>query len=101
MRPFPDLESSTHTNAPTPQLRKKRIKRMKGQFIVVSSLVLTLPFDMLGLHPGLMRRKLEESLGKMEGHAYTQRMMPSHTQVRNEAHKQNDPYRLAGVMKKG
>ena len=49
----------------------------------------------------MMRRKLEESLGKMESHAYTQRMMPSHTQIRYEAHKQNDPYRLAGVMEKG
>jgi hypothetical protein len=49
----------------------------------------------------MMRRKLEESLGKMESHAYTQRMMPSHAQIRNEAHKQNDPYRLAGVMEKG
>jgi hypothetical protein len=48
-----------------------------------------------------MRRKLEESLGKMESHAYTQRMMPSHTQIRNEALKQNDPYRLALVMEKG
>jgi hypothetical protein len=46
-------------------------------------------------------RKLEESLGKMESPAYTQRMMPSHTQIRKEAHKQNDPYRLAGVMEKG
>jgi hypothetical protein len=47
----------------------------------------------------MMRRKLEESLGKMESHAYTERMMPSHTQIRNEA--QKDPYRLAGVMEKG
>jgi hypothetical protein len=46
-------------------------------------------------------RKLEESLGKMESHAYTQRMMPSHTHIRKEAHKQNDPYRLASVMEKG
>jgi len=46
-------------------------------------------------------RKLEESLGKMESHAYTQRVMPSHTQIREEAQKQNDPYRLAGVMEKG
>jgi hypothetical protein len=29
MRPYADLESSIHTNAPTPQLRKKRIMRMK------------------------------------------------------------------------
>jgi hypothetical protein len=46
-------------------------------------------------------RKLEESLGKMESHAYTQRVMPSQTQIRKEAHKQNDSYRLAGVMEKG
>ena len=56
MRPSPDLESSTHTNTPTPQLRKKRNKHMKGQFIVVSSLVLTLPFDMLRLHPAAASR---------------------------------------------
>jgi hypothetical protein len=49
----------------------------------------------------MMRCKHEESLGKMESHAYTQRVMPSHTQIRNEAQKQNDPYRLAGVMEKG
>jgi hypothetical protein len=49
----------------------------------------------------MMRRKLEESLGKMESHAYTERMRPSHTQIRNEAQKQYDPYRLAGVMEKG
>jgi hypothetical protein len=49
----------------------------------------------------MMRCKLEESLGKMESHAYTQRVMPSHMQIRNEAHKQNDPYRLAGGMEKG
>jgi hypothetical protein len=48
-----------------------------------------------------MRRKLEESLGKMESHAYTQHVMPSHTQIRNEAQKQNDPYKLAGGMEKG
>jgi hypothetical protein len=48
-----------------------------------------------------MRRKLEESLGKMESHAYTQRMMPSHTQIGKEAQKQNDPYRLARGMEKG
>jgi len=48
-----------------------------------------------------MRRKLEESLGKMESQAYTQRVMPSHTQIRKEAQKQSDPYRLAGVMEKG
>jgi len=47
-----------------------------------------------------MRRKLEESLGKMESHAYTQRMMPSHTQIRKEAQKQSDSYRLASVMEK-
>jgi hypothetical protein len=29
---------------------------MKGQFIVASSLVLTLPFDMLGLHPAAESR---------------------------------------------
>jgi len=52
-------------------------------------------------HPGTEGRKLEESLGKMESHAYTQRVMPSHTQIRNEAQKQNDPYRLASVMEKG
>src|ERR671914_245400 len=28
---FPDPESSTHTNTPTPQMRKKRNKHMKGQ----------------------------------------------------------------------
>jgi hypothetical protein len=47
---FPDLESSIPTNTPTPQLRKKRIKRikrMKAQFIVVSSLVLTLPAGLI------------------------------------------------------
>ena len=49
----------------------------------------------------MKRRKLEESLGKMESHAYTERMMPSHTQIRNEAQKQNHLYRLAGVMDKG
>jgi hypothetical protein len=49
----------------------------------------------------MMRCKLEESLGKMESHAYTQRVMPSHTQIRNEIQKHNDPYRLAGVMEKG
>ena len=49
----------------------------------------------------MMRRKLEESLGKMESHAYTQRMMPFHTQIGKEAQKQNDPYRLAGVMENG
>ena len=49
----------------------------------------------------MMRRKPEESLGKMESHAYTQRVMPSHTQIGKEAQKQNDPYRLAGVMEKG
>ncbi len=49
----------------------------------------------------MMRRKLEESLGKMESQAYTEHMMPSHTQIRNEAQKQNDPYRLGGVMEKG
>ena len=35
---FPDPESSTHTNTPTPQLRKKRNKRIKrkgGQSIVI------------------------------------------------------------------
>jgi hypothetical protein len=48
-----------------------------------------------------MRRILEESLGKMESHAYTQRVIPAHTQIRNEIQKQNDPYRLAGVMEKG
>jgi hypothetical protein len=48
-----------------------------------------------------MRRKPEKSLGKMESHAYTQRVMPSHTQIRNEAQKQNDPCRIAGVMEKG
>jgi hypothetical protein len=37
----------------------------------------------------------------MESHAYTERMMPSHAQIRKEAHKQNDPYRIAGVMEKG
>ena len=49
MRPSPDLESSTHTNTPTPQLRKKRNKHMKkeGQSIVVSSLVLTLPAGLI------------------------------------------------------
>jgi hypothetical protein len=73
-------------------------KRKKGQSTVVSSLALTLP---AGLIIRTMRRKLEESLGKMESHAYTQRMMPSHTHIRKEAHKQNDPYRLAGVMEKG
>jgi hypothetical protein len=46
-------------------------------------------------------RKLEESLGKMESHAYTQRMIPSHTHIRSEAQKPNDPYRLAGVMEMG
>jgi hypothetical protein len=56
MSPSSDLESSTHTNTPTPQLRKKRIKRMKGQFIVTCSLILTLPFDMLGLHPAVASR---------------------------------------------
>jgi hypothetical protein len=49
----------------------------------------------------MMRCKHEESLGKMESHAYTQRVMPSQTQIRNEAQKHNDPYRLAGVMEKG
>jgi len=29
MGPWTDLEPSTRTNTPTPQLRKKRIKRMK------------------------------------------------------------------------
>jgi hypothetical protein len=48
-----------------------------------------------------MRRKLEESLGKMESHAYTQRVIPAQTQIRNEAQKQNDPYRLARGMEKG
>ena len=46
-KPSADLESSTHTNTPTPQLRKKRNKHMKGQFIVVSSLVLTLPAGLI------------------------------------------------------
>jgi hypothetical protein len=46
-------------------------------------------------------RRLEESLGKMESHAYTQRVMPSHTQIRKKAQKQSDPFRLAGVMEKG
>jgi hypothetical protein len=46
-------------------------------------------------------RKLEESLGKMESHAYTQRVMPSHTQISKKSQKKNDPYRLAGVMEKG
>jgi hypothetical protein len=46
-------------------------------------------------------RKLEESLGKMKSHAYTERVMPSHTQIRNEAQKQNDSYRLARFMEKG
>ena len=63
---------------------------------MVSSLALT---QNDAPHPRMMRRKLEESLGKMESHAYTERMMPSHTQIRNEA--QKDPYRLAGVMEKG
>ncbi len=49
----------------------------------------------------MMCRKLEECLGKMESHAYTQRMMPSYTQIRKEAYEQNDAYRLAGVMEKG
>jgi hypothetical protein len=49
----------------------------------------------------MKRRNLEESLGKMESRAYTECVMPSHTQIRNEAQKQNDPYRLAGVMEKG
>jgi hypothetical protein len=31
MRPTPDQESSTQTNTPAPQLRKKRIKRMKSK----------------------------------------------------------------------
>jgi hypothetical protein len=31
MRPSPNLESSIHNNIPTPQLRKKRMKRMKGK----------------------------------------------------------------------
>jgi hypothetical protein len=44
---FPDLESSIPTNTPTPQLRKKRNKHMKAQFIVVSSLVLTLPVGLI------------------------------------------------------
>ena len=38
MRPSPDLESSIHSNTPTPQSRKKRKKRMKrkeGQSIVI------------------------------------------------------------------
>jgi hypothetical protein len=35
MRPTPDLESSIHTNTPTPRLRKKRNKHMKGQSIVI------------------------------------------------------------------
>jgi transposase-like protein len=38
MRPYADLESSTHTNTPTPQLHKKRMKRIKrkgGQSIVI------------------------------------------------------------------
>jgi hypothetical protein len=48
-----------------------------------------------------MRGKLEESLGKMESHAYTQRVMPSHTQIGKKSQKQSDPYRLAGVMEKG
>jgi hypothetical protein len=47
MSPSPDLESSTHTNSPTPQLRKKRNKHMKAQFIVVSSLVLTFPAGLI------------------------------------------------------
>jgi hypothetical protein len=49
----------------------------------------------------MKRRKLEESLGKMESRAYTQRVVPSHTQIGKKAQKQNDPYRLAGVMEKG
>jgi hypothetical protein len=49
----------------------------------------------------MKHRKLEESLGKMESHAYTQRVMPSYTQIRKNAQKQSDPYRLAGVMEKG
>jgi hypothetical protein len=48
-----------------------------------------------------MRRKLEECLGKMESHAYTERVMPSHAQIGKKSQKQSDPYRLAGVMEKG
>jgi hypothetical protein len=44
---FPDLESSTPTNTPTPQLRKKGNKHMKGQFVMVTSLVLTLPAGLI------------------------------------------------------
>jgi hypothetical protein len=47
----------------------------------------------------MKRRKLEESLGKMESHAYTQRVMSSQTQIRKKV--QKDPYRLALVMEKG
>jgi hypothetical protein len=47
MRPCAELEASTHTDTPTPQLRKKRNKHMKGQFIVASSLVLTLPAGLI------------------------------------------------------
>jgi hypothetical protein len=35
MRPSPNLESSIHTDTPTPQLRKKRNKHKKGQSIVI------------------------------------------------------------------
>jgi hypothetical protein len=47
MRPCAVLESSIHTNTSTPQLRKERNKHMKGQFVMVSSLVLTLPAGLI------------------------------------------------------
>lgn len=33
MRPSPDLESSNHTHTPTPQLRKKRMKRKNDDLL--------------------------------------------------------------------
>ncbi len=47
MRPYADLESPTHTNTSTPQLRKKGNKHMKGQFVMVSSLVVTFPAGLI------------------------------------------------------